>query len=49
MGVVTKVVRTQQSVRLGAVTEEDFDIAKKKRRVCKDITTLCFHAEKSVF
>ena len=49
MRAVTKVVRTQQSGRVGEVTEKDFAIAKKKRRICKDITTLCFHAEKSVF
>ena len=43
---VIKVVRTQQSGRVGAVTEKDSTIAKKKKRICKDITTLCFHTEK---
>ena len=49
MTAVTKVVRTQQSGRVVSLTEKDFSIANKKRRICKDITTLCFHAEKSGF
>ena len=49
MGAVTKAVKTQQSGTVGAVTEKDFAIAKKKRRICKDITTLCVHAEKIRF
>ena len=46
---VAKVVRTHQSWRVGVVTEKDFTVAKKKWRICKDITTLCFHVEKSGF
>ena len=49
MRAVTKVARTQKSGRVGKFTEKDFAIAKKKRRICEDITTLCFHAEKSGF
>ena len=41
-----KVVRNQKSGSVGEVTEKYFAIAKKKRQICKDITTLCFHAEK---
>ena len=46
---VTKVASTQKSGSVGEVTEKYFAIAKKKRQICKDITTLCFHAEKSGF
>ena len=37
---------TQQPGRVGAVTEKDFAFSEKKRQICKNITTLCFHAEK---
>ena len=43
---VTKVVKKQMSVTVGSVMEKDFAVAKKKKRICKDITTLCVHAEK---
>ena len=46
---VTKVVRIQQSGSVGAVTQKYFAVAKKKRQIFKDITTQCFHAEKSGF
>ena len=46
---VTKFARKQKSVRVGEVTEKDSVVAKNKRRTCKDITTLCFHAEKLGF
>ena len=49
MRAVTKLVKAQQSGTLGAVTEKDFAVANKKRIICKHITTLCVHAEKSVF
>ena len=49
MRAVTKAVRTHQSGRVGAFTEKDLAVAKKKQRICKDITTLCFQAEKSGF
>ena len=45
----TKVVKTQQSGTVVEGTEKDFSVAKKKRKICKDITTLCFHAKKSGF
>ena len=37
---VTKVVNTQQSGTVGAVTEKDFAIADEKRQICKDISTV---------
>ena len=46
---VGKVVKTQQSVTVGAVTKNKFTIANKKQRICKNTTTLCVHAEISVF
>ena len=46
---VTKVVRTQYSVNVGEVTEKEFNVATKKRRICKDITTFYLHAENSGF
>ena len=49
MRAVKKVVKTQQSGTLGEVTEKDFAVANKKRIIFKDITTVCVHAEKSVF
>ena len=44
-----KMARTQQSGKVVAVTGKYFAVAKKNRQVCKDITTLCFHAEKPGF
>ena len=46
---VAKMLNTQQSGTVRAVTDKDFAIAKKKWRICKHITILCVHAEKSVF
>ena len=42
---VTKVVKTQKPETVGEVTEKELFLAKKKRWICKDITTLCVHSE----
>ena len=47
IGAVKKVVNRKQSVMVGGVMEKDFSVSKKKRRICKDITALCFHVERS--
>ena len=49
MRAVTKVVKMQQSVTVGEVTEKGFSVAKKKRQICKHVTTLGVHTEKSGF
>ena len=49
MRAATKVVKTQQSGTVVEGTEKEFAIAKKKRKICKDITTLCIHSEKPGF
>ena len=33
----------------GSIYGENFSVAKKKRKICKDITILCFHSERSGF
>ena len=47
IGAVKKVVNRKQSVMVGGVMEKDFSVSKKKRRIFKDITALCFHVERS--
>ena len=49
MRAATKVVKKQQSGTVVEGTEKDFSVAKKKRQICKDITTLCIHSEKPGF
>ena len=47
MRVVTKVVKRQKSRTAIAVTEKDFSVSNNNLRICKEITTLCVHTEKS--
>ena len=42
-------IKTQQSGTVVEGTEKEFAIAKKKRKICKDINTLCIHSEKPGF
>ena len=49
MRAATEVVNTQQSGMVVKGTEKDFSVAKKKRKICKDITTLCIYSGKTGF
>ena len=46
MRAVIKSMKMNQSVTVGAVTEKYFNVAKKERKICKDISTFCVRAEK---
>ena len=46
MRAVIKLVKMQQPITLVAVTEKYFAIAKKERKICKEITTFFVHTEK---
>ena len=42
-----KVAKRKQLGMVGEVTEKDFTVANKKRKIFKDITTFCVHTKKT--